>query len=96
LPGEAVVATAKLALTVPAPEIVQAIPGLLAKNAELLDEESVQVLEVPVGKPPPDMVIGVPSRVPYPGDVAFGLTEMVGDAIFWYNAKAVVTLLPPT
>lgn len=96
MPGVALVATAKLPVTVPNPEIVHEIPGLLAKIPAPPAADTVQLRELPVGNPPPVMVIAVPSSVPYPGAVMFGATDMEGDVTFWKKANARVTLTPPT
>ena len=57
-------ATAKLPVTVPELEIVHVTAGLVAKITEPPEEDRVQLREFPVGKPPPEIVTGVPSNVP--------------------------------
>ena len=60
--GVAVLATAKLPETVPDDEIVHVTAGLLAKVKDAFEEETVQLRELPVGNPPPEIVTGVPSK----------------------------------
>ncbi len=91
MPGDALVATAKLPVTIPDPEIVHEMAGEPAKITAPPAADSVQLRELPVGNPPPVRVIAVPSSVPYPGAVMFGETAMEGEVTFWKRAHARVT-----
>lgn len=62
--GVELAATAKLPETVPEGDMVHVTAGLLAKVKDAFEEETVQLRELPVGKPPPEIVTGVPSNVP--------------------------------